>query len=148
VSGTPAVEERSGSGGRAISLSAAVPVVKLLPVGFEHIDQRHLRAAEGYCELGLPVEADAELDLINPEVRHVREVLAVRVSVYQALEKWELMQAVCQRLFEDNPRDVSNLLNLAYAVRRAESLEKARSILHEAERIAPGNGTVQFNLAS
>ena len=40
------------------------------------------------------LDANAELEKIDPEVRHVPEVLAVRVQIYRALKKWELMQIV------------------------------------------------------
>lgn len=44
------------------------------------------------------LDADVELDGIDPEVRHVAEVLAVRLEVYRGLEKWELMRTVAGRL--------------------------------------------------
>ena len=55
-------------------------------------EQQHVTAAQGYVELGMYLDADAELDRIDPDVRHLPEVLAVRVQIYDALEKWELMQ--------------------------------------------------------
>ena len=48
-------------------------------------DQRHLSAAEGYAALGMYLDANAELKQIDAEVRHVGEVLAVRVSIYAGL---------------------------------------------------------------
>ena len=50
-------------------------------------DQRHLTAAQGYVELGLPLGSDAELDLVAAGVRHLPEILAVRIQVYAALKK-------------------------------------------------------------
>jgi hypothetical protein len=38
--------------------------------------------------------------------RHLPEVLAVRVKVYQALERWGLMQAVAKRMVEYDPDGV------------------------------------------
>src|SRR5690349_161573 len=58
----------------------------------EPADRRHLVAAEGYLELGMALEANEELEHIEPDVRHVAEVLALRLQVYQQLGKWELMQ--------------------------------------------------------
>ncbi len=55
-------------------------------------DQRHLIAAEGYTALGMYLDANAELEAIDPEVRHVAEVLTVRLEIYRGLEKWELMR--------------------------------------------------------
>ena len=54
----------------------------------EREDQKHLLAAQGYVELGMFLEADAELEEIDPGVRHLPEVLEVRIRIYQGLEKW------------------------------------------------------------
>lgn len=50
---------------------------------------RHLRAAEGYVELGMFLDANAELDEIAPDLRAAPEVLAVRLGIYSGLKKWE-----------------------------------------------------------
>ena len=66
-------------------------------------DLKHLTAAQGFTELGMWLDANAELEKIDPEVRHVPEVLEVRVQIYRALEKWELMQTVAKKLTEADP---------------------------------------------
>ena len=47
-------------------------------MSLESEEQTHLTAAHGYCELGMFLDADAELERIDAEVRHLPEVLAVR----------------------------------------------------------------------
>jgi hypothetical protein len=47
------------------------------PIPLELADQPTLRAAEGYVELGMPPEANEELEQIDADVRHVPEVLAM-----------------------------------------------------------------------
>lgn len=69
-------------------------------------DQRHLTAAEGYVELGMPLDANEELEQIDPDVRHVPEVLVVRLQIYQMLGRWELMQVVASKLAKDDPDEV------------------------------------------
>jgi hypothetical protein len=49
-------------------------------------DQKHLTAAQGYVELGMFLDANEELESIDPEVRHFPEVLAVRMRIYRSLE--------------------------------------------------------------
>lgn len=44
-------------------------------------DFQHLTVAEGYAELGMFLDANAELEEIDAEVRHVPEVLEVRVQI-------------------------------------------------------------------
>ena len=54
-------------------------------MALEDGDLRHLMAAEGYLELGLPLEANEELERIDPDVRHVPEVLEVRLGIYRKM---------------------------------------------------------------
>jgi len=57
-----------------------------------------LTVAEDFVELGMCLDADAALEDIDPMCRHLLEVLAVRLSIYRALEKWELMRVVARKL--------------------------------------------------
>ena len=63
------------------------------------------------------LDANAELDEIEPEQRHRPEVLALRVSIYEALKKWELMEAVAKALALHDPDDVRWAASWAYATR-------------------------------
>ena len=102
-------------------------------MGLEPPDQQHWQAAVGYAELGMFTDADSELDKIDPFLRAAPEILALRVEIYQGLEKWELMAELTSRLTEfesDNPQWP---VSLAYATRRANSIEAAKEILMNAE---------------
>jgi hypothetical protein len=110
-------------------------------------DQRHLTAAEGYAALGMYLDADAELDEIDPDVRHVAEVLAVRLKIYRGLEKWELMRTVAGRLGAHDPDNAQWSISLAYATRRSQSIEAARPILLEAVERHPDEPMLHYNLA-
>jgi hypothetical protein len=110
-------------------------------------DQRHLTAAEGYAALRMFLDADAELDEIEPDVRHVAEVLAVRLKIYRGLEKWELMRTVAGRLAAHDPDNVQWAISLAYATRRAQSIEAARRILLEAVERLHDEPILHYNLA-
>jgi tetratricopeptide (TPR) repeat protein len=110
-------------------------------------DLRFLLAAEGYLELGMPEEANEELEKIEPDVRHVPEVLHVRLEIYRKTQKWELMQAVAAKLAEFDPGEARWALSLAYAVRRAGSLHAAKPILLDAVRRNPAVAMFHFNLA-
>jgi tetratricopeptide (TPR) repeat protein len=110
-------------------------------------DQRYLTAAEGYVALSMWQDANAELEEINPEYRHLPEVLEVRLKIYRALEKWELMQTVARKLTQYDPDYGQWILSLAYATRRAESIEAAKMILLEAVERMPKAAVFQYNLA-
>ena len=92
-------------------------------------NERMLVAAQGFLELGLPLEANNEIENISAEVRHEPEVLEVRVGIYRKMEKWELMQTVAKSLALHDPDEAQFTIWWAYATRRADSLDAARLIL-------------------
>src|SRR4029453_18391089 len=113
----------------------------------ESPDQQYWKAATGYVELGMFLEADAELDKIDPFNRAAPEVLALRIGIYRGLEKWELMQEIARRLAEFQPDDIQWTLSLAYATRRANSIEAAKKVLLSAEPRFPKEAAIRYNLA-
>jgi hypothetical protein len=113
----------------------------------ESEDQKHLVTAEGFLELGMPLEANAELERIDLYVRHVPEVLAVRVEIYRELERWELMSTIAKKLAEYDPASPKWALLLAYALRRTDSIETARHVLLDAASRFPSFALLQYNLA-
>lgn len=113
----------------------------------EQPDQHHLRSAHGYVELGMFEEANAELEEIDPFCRALPEVLSTRVGIYQGLKKWDLMAVVAKKLVEGNPGEPGHFIDIAYATRRAESIDAAHAILKRAEGLHPNDATIQFNLA-
>jgi tetratricopeptide (TPR) repeat protein len=108
---------------------------------------QHLRSACGYVELGMFEEAQAQLEEIDPFCRHLPEVLAARIPIYRALEKWDLMAIVAKQLTEWSPEEPANFIDWAYATRRAESIHQTRAILTRGAELHPDNGAIQFNLA-
>jgi tetratricopeptide (TPR) repeat protein len=113
----------------------------------EHDDAQHLVAALGYVELGMFVDADQEMDRIDPEVRHLPEVLAVRADLYQCAKNWDLMFVVVKRLAEYDPTNIDWIAMYAYAARRAESLGSAKAILLSAVERNPVPAIFHYNLA-
>ena len=110
-------------------------------------DQQHWQAASGYVELGMFLEADTELDKIDPFNRAATEVLAIRLAIYHGLKKWELMQEIARRLAEFQPDDLQWTISLAYATRRADSIQAAKEILLNAEAKFSKEGIIKYNLA-
>ncbi len=93
------------------------------------------------------LEASMELDKIDPFNRAAPEVLALRIAIYSGLEKWELMQEIAKRLADFQPDDIHWTISLAYATRRANSIEAAREILSNAEPRFPREAIIKYNLA-
>jgi Tfp pilus assembly protein PilF len=57
------------------------------------------------------------------------------------------MAIVAAKLVGWNPGEPDYFVNLAYAQRRAESIEVAHQTLKRAAGLHPNDGTIQFNLA-
>ncbi len=95
-------------------------------------DQQYWQAAVGYVELGMFQDANDQLEKIDPFNRAAPEVLAVRLAIYRGLKKWELMQQIAKRLKEFEPDNVQWTVSLAYATRRAYSIDVAMEILLDA----------------
>ena len=93
------------------------------------------------------LEADMELDKIDPFNRAAPEVLALRIAIYRGLEKWELMQEIAKRLAEFQPDDIQWTISLAYATRRADSIQAAKEFLLNAEPKFPKEPAIKYNLA-
>ena len=110
-------------------------------------DQRHLTAAEGFLELGLPLDANEELERITPETRHTTEVLVVRAQIYLKLKKWDLLQVVAKRLALVEPEKAEWQILWASATRRTDCLEAARLILLTAVESHPQSAVMHYNLA-
>jgi hypothetical protein len=99
-------------------------------VPLEPPDQQHWLAAAGYAELRMFLEADTELDKIDPFNRAAPQVLAIRLAIYHGLKKWELMQEIAKRLSEFQPDDIQWTISLAYATPRADSIHAAKVTRH------------------
>ena len=118
-----------------------------ISVPLEPPDQQYWQAAVGYVELGMFQEANDELENIDPFNRAAPEVLAVRLAIYRGLKKWELMQQIAKRLKEFQPDNVQWTISLAYATRRAYSIDVAMEILIDAEAKFPREAAIPYNLA-
>ena len=109
-------------------------------------DRQYCQAAAGYVELGMFFEANMELDKIDPFNRAAPEVLAMRIEIYRGLEKWQLMQELARRLADFQPDDIQWTISLAYATRRADSIQAAKEILLNAEPKFPKAAAIKYNL--
>ena len=93
------------------------------------------------------LDGNDELEKIDPDVRHVPEVLEIRVEIYRGLKKWELMQTVAKKLTEYDAEEPTWPLAWAFATRRAESIEAAKTILMGAWHLHRKDAMISFNLA-
>ena len=116
-------------------------------MSLEFPDKEFFIAAVGYSELGLFLEANEQVEKINPLDRITPAVLALRIDIYRGLEKWDLMQAASEVLHELEPRELQFVISYAYATRRAESIIAAKNILINSLPKFPREAIMYYNLA-
>ena len=107
--------------------------------------QRELNASIGYLELGMLEEAAGELENLSPEDRTSSEVLGVRMEIYRSAKKWTLMEVVARELWNRHQDDSAYWINLAWVVRRQESIEAAQTILLEGFERFPNDAMTNYN---
>ena len=105
-----------------------------------------LHAASGYLELGMIAEADGEIENLAPEDKNRREVLEVRLEIYREAKAWSLMEVAARELWKRHSDEPVYWTNLAWAVRRLDSIVAARDILLEAVERFPSDAMTHFNL--
>jgi hypothetical protein len=76
-------------------------------------DKRFFEAGCGYAQLGMYLEANKELEKIDPFLRAAPEILSLRIEIYRGLEKWGLMAELSMRLTEFEPDNPQWLVSLA-----------------------------------
>ena len=108
--------------------------------------ERHLNAAIGYLELGMLDESAGELENLPPEDRTSSAVLCVRMEIYRSAKKWSLMEVVARELWKRHQDEPIYWNNLAWVVRRKDSIEAAKIILLEALERFPNDAMTNYNL--
>jgi predicted Zn-dependent protease len=110
-------------------------------------DFRHVTAAEGYIELEMYTEADAELEQVDPLCQVLSPVLALKLCVYAGLGKWATMETVARKMAQHFPHDVQWRIWWASAARQLQSIESAKRILLDGLETHPNDPTIHYNLS-
>lgn len=121
--------------------------ISSVTVPSQSADLRRLTAAEGYIELGMYEDANAELEEIDPSCPAVSRVLTLRLCIFAGLDEWELLEAMANKLAERNPDDIQWAIWRAYAAARGESIEGAKKILIRALRMHPNDPRLHYILS-
>jgi len=105
-----------------------------------------IEAAQGYLELGMFLEANGELELLPKQLKHRTEVLKLRLEIYRESKAWKLMEVVARELWKRHSDSPEHWNNLAFAIRRTESVESANAILLQAVEKFPEDAMTNYNL--
>jgi len=110
---------------------------------------QHLRAAEGWIELGLLDEARAELAELGPELRNGADGLEVQWLLFAERGHWDAAFAVAQQTVDLHPEVEAGWIHRAYAARRRPGggLDLAQELLLPAVARFAESHVIPFNLA-
>jgi|ERR1700736_3186912 tetratricopeptide (TPR) repeat protein len=110
-------------------------------------DVRHVRAAEGYVELGMFREADAELRELDSKCPILEETVVLKLCIYAGLHDWDKAQELASKLAEHDPDNAQWAIWSASAAYRLQSVETAKGILLQALETHPDNANIHYNLS-
>ncbi len=110
-------------------------------------DTHHLRAAEGWLELGSHAEANAELDRIRPTFRAHPDVLRLRWYICADTKSWDLAVEVASTLVGLQPGNAEHWLHRSYALHELKQTCEARDLLLPAAGMFPDGDAIRYNLA-
>lgn len=110
-------------------------------------DSHFVRAAEGWLELGNPVEAGVEVKLVAPEYFDHPAVLRVRWDILAAQKRWEEALSVSEKQIQSMPKDPDGYIRhantLYFMGRTAEARDQVIPLLKQ----FPKHPSFLYNLA-
>ena len=110
-------------------------------------DQLHLNTAAGLLQIGEPMDAWNELEMIAPLNRAKTEVLTVRLAACRALKIWELAEEVARTLIRREPQNVMHVVALAEVMGKREGTAAAAAVYEFAVERFPDFAPLRISLA-
>ena len=114
---------------------------------FSLADKRHLEAAQGWLELGLPLDANEELEKIQPQLRAHPDVLDVRWHIYANAKKWDACVDIANAIVRCAPDRSDGWIHRSFALHEMKRTQEAHDQLLPAADKFPKVWTVPYNLA-
>jgi tetratricopeptide (TPR) repeat protein len=110
-------------------------------------DRWHLKAADGWLELGNWLEANSELDCITPQLRVHPDVLAARWVVCSKAGNWTLALEIAGTLAAADLGDSFGSVRLALTLDKLNRTQEAYDLLTAAVPNFPEDYRLHYNLA-
>ncbi len=109
--------------------------------------ERALAAVDGYMFLGLPHEAQKELDAIRPEDQSSSPILRARVRVLLLLKEWQAASRLGERGCLLYPEDQEFVVQRVFSLHQLHRDEDALTLLLSAPDWIRRTGILHYNLA-
>ena len=110
-------------------------------------DLHHLRAAEGWLDLGNPKEARCELKRIpDPQQNHPK-VLELRWNLFATEKNWKACVRTAELLVREAPEKADGWIHRSFALHELDQTEEALSLLEPARDLFSKQWVIPYNLA-
>ena len=107
----------------------------------------HLQRGDGFLDLKMIEEARRELEQVGKFDRRFDPYINASMRLATADGRWNDAAESARKLIERQPNEPAYHVQLAYAIRRAESIDAARKILLSARKLFPKIAVITCNLA-
>lgn len=74
-------------------------------------------------------------------------MLGLRLEIYRTAQNWKMMEIVASELLKRQPNDPDHWNDLAFSIRRKDSIKAARTLLLEALEKFPNDATTRYKLS-
>jgi predicted Zn-dependent protease len=108
-------------------------------------DRRHFLAAQGWLELGDPLEADKELQRVT--AASDPDVLEMRWELQARAKRWSACVDLGRSLIRSAPERAVSWIHCAYALHELKRTREAWEVLLPAAQEFPADATIPYNLA-
>lgn len=107
----------------------------------------HLRAANGWVELGAFDDAVEELENLPKHLREHPDVLDVEWKIRAGQENWSDALKIAERMVESGPEQVSGWVHRSYSLHELKRTQDAMVSLQPAYKKFLGDFIIPYNLA-
>lgn len=110
-------------------------------------DNHHLRAAIGWLELGSHLDAESELDRIQPKLQLRPDVLELRWQIRAKAHAWDECLRIAEDLVGVAPDDVVGYIHRSFALHELKRTQEAFDLLRPVLEKFPDDPVIPYNLA-
>lgn len=109
--------------------------------------QTRLQYANGYLDLGMLKQAEAELEAIAVDDQGTPEAVSLWTRLHLERRHWPQMEQAAKSLARKDPKNPYGWVNWAYALREMNRHAEAKSVALKGLKLHPKEAVLWFNLA-
>jgi tetratricopeptide (TPR) repeat protein len=117
------------------------------PKSLRHPDCLHLRAAQGWLELGNHLEANQKLERITAQLRSHPEVLEVRWHIHAHAKKWDACVDIADAIIKLAPERSDGWIHRSFSLHELKRTQEAFDQLLPMAETFRGIWTIPYNLS-